>query len=121
MRPRRGNTGSPEALPQRPQIFFPEGWQQRGRSPAACSNPWRGFLWAALCGTSQSVSAADILPVMRFAPKGKSTKLRSWRVSILWSRAHYLGTVEASDEKAARSRDGGVRKELATGMKKRRR
>jgi hypothetical protein len=42
MRPRRGNTGSPEALPQRPQIFFPEVWQ-RGRSPAACSNPWRGF------------------------------------------------------------------------------
>jgi hypothetical protein len=42
MRPRRGNTGSPEALPKRPQIFFPEGWQ-RGRSPAACSNPVAGF------------------------------------------------------------------------------
>jgi hypothetical protein len=37
----------------------------------------------------------------RSAPKGKSTKLRSWRVSILRSRAHYLGTVEAPDEKAA--------------------
>jgi hypothetical protein len=38
---------------------------------------------------------------MRPAPKRKSTKLRSWRVSILRSRAHYLGTVEASDQEAA--------------------
>jgi hypothetical protein len=35
---------------------------------------------------------------MRPASKRKSTKLR---VSILRSRAHYLGTVEASGEKAA--------------------
>jgi hypothetical protein len=35
-------------------------------------------------------------------PKQKPTdaKLRSWRVSILRQRAHHLGTVEASNEKA---------------------
>jgi hypothetical protein len=60
MRPRRGNTGSPEALPQRPQIFFPEVWQ-RGRSPAACSNPWRGFSLTthpAVCITTSVLSPA---------------------------------------------------------------
>jgi len=29
------------------------------------------------------------------------TKLRSWRVSIIRKRGQYLGTVEASNEKAA--------------------
>jgi hypothetical protein len=40
---------------------------------------------------------------MRAPPKKKATaaKLRSWRVSILRQRAHYFGTVEAPDEKAA--------------------
>jgi hypothetical protein len=33
--------------------------------------------------------------------KSKATKLRSWRVSLLRQRAQYLGTVEASDERAA--------------------
>ena len=33
--------------------------------------------------------------------KRKAAKLRSWRVSILRSRAHHLGTVEAPNEKAA--------------------
>jgi hypothetical protein len=32
---------------------------------------------------------------MRSAPKRKSTKLRSWRVSLLRQRAQYLGVVEA--------------------------
>jgi hypothetical protein len=37
------------------------------------------------------------------APKKKpaGAKLRSWRVSILRQRAHYLGMVDAPDEKAA--------------------
>jgi hypothetical protein len=33
--------------------------------------------------------------------KAPAAKLRTWRVSILRSRAEYLGTVEAPDEKAA--------------------
>jgi len=33
--------------------------------------------------------------------KRKATKLRSWRVSVLRSRAHYLGTIDAPNEKAA--------------------
>jgi len=33
--------------------------------------------------------------------KRKAAKLRSWRVSLLRSRAHHLGTVEAANEKAA--------------------
>jgi hypothetical protein len=37
------------------------------------------------------------------SPKKKATaaKLRSWRVSILRSRAEYLGIVQAADERAA--------------------
>jgi hypothetical protein len=37
------------------------------------------------------------------APKKKrtTTKLRSWRVSIIRKRGQYLGTVEAPNEKAA--------------------
>jgi hypothetical protein len=37
------------------------------------------------------------------APKKKPTarKLRAWSASILRQRAHYLGTVEASDERTA--------------------
>jgi hypothetical protein len=31
----------------------------------------------------------------------KADKLRSWRVTILRNRAHYLGDVEAADERAA--------------------
>jgi hypothetical protein len=40
---------------------------------------------------------------MRPAPKKKPTaaKLRSWRVSILRQRAHYVGTVQAPDERSA--------------------
>jgi hypothetical protein len=72
-----------------------------GPEPRRVLQSVAGFSFGRLSRNSQSVSAADIFPVMRFAPKGKSTKLRSWRVSILRSRAHYLGTVEASDEKAA--------------------
>ena len=34
-------------------------------------------------------------------PKKKPGKLRNWRVAIMRSRAHQLGTVRASDEKAA--------------------
>jgi hypothetical protein len=30
-----------------------------------------------------------------------TAKLRSWRASILRSRAHHLGTIEAPDERAA--------------------
>jgi hypothetical protein len=37
----------------------------------------------------------------RTPKKSKATKLRSWRVSLLRQRAQYLGTVEASDERAA--------------------
>jgi hypothetical protein len=33
--------------------------------------------------------------------KATAAKLRSWRVSVLRSRAHYLGDVQASDERAA--------------------
>jgi hypothetical protein len=37
------------------------------------------------------------------SPKTKlgTTKLRNWRVSILRSRAEYLGTVQAADERTA--------------------
>jgi hypothetical protein len=37
------------------------------------------------------------------SPKKKpvGAKLRNWRVSILRSRAHHLGTVEAPDQRAA--------------------
>jgi hypothetical protein len=38
---------------------------------------------------------------MRPTSKKKPTKLRAWRVSLLRQRAHYLGTVEAPDERAA--------------------
>jgi len=38
---------------------------------------------------------------MRPTSKKKLTKLRAWRVSLLRQRAHYLGTVEAPDERAA--------------------
>jgi hypothetical protein len=38
---------------------------------------------------------------MRPTFKKKPTKLRAWRVSLLRQRAHYLGTVEAPDERAA--------------------
>ena len=42
------------------------------------------------------------LPGMR-APKKKPTaeKLRAWRVSILRNHSHYLGDVQATDERAA--------------------
>jgi hypothetical protein len=45
-------------------------------------------LYRYLCGSMRS-------------PTKKKAKLRSWRVSILRSRAHYLGTIEALDLKAA--------------------
>jgi hypothetical protein len=37
------------------------------------------------------------------SPKKRPTgdKLRSWRVSILRQRTHYLGMVDATDERAA--------------------
>jgi hypothetical protein len=38
---------------------------------------------------------------MRAPSKRKAAKLRSWRVSILRLHAHYLGTVEAPDERTA--------------------
>jgi len=51
--------------------------------------------------------------------KRKAAKLRSWRVSILRSRAHYLGTIDAPNEKAAEAAamkefnlDGEQRKRL---------
>jgi hypothetical protein len=34
-------------------------------------------------------------------PQRKAAKLRSWRASLLRSRALYLGTVEAPDQEAA--------------------
>ena len=33
--------------------------------------------------------------------KATAAKLRSWRVSLIRKRAQYLGTIEASNEKAA--------------------
>jgi hypothetical protein len=33
--------------------------------------------------------------------KSTAAKLRNWRVSILRQRAHYLGNVQAPDERAA--------------------
>jgi hypothetical protein len=33
--------------------------------------------------------------------KAKAAKMRSWRVAILRNRSHYLGEVQAPDEKAA--------------------
>ena len=33
--------------------------------------------------------------------KAAAAKLRNWRVSILRQRAEYLGTVQATDERAA--------------------
>ena len=53
------------------------------------------------------LGVGDDLPmgVMRApkSPKRKTTaaKLRSWRVAILRNRSHYLGDVQAADEKAA--------------------
>jgi len=50
---------------------------------------------------SQSGPAAAIFSRMPpTSKKKKSTKLRAWRVSLLRQRAHYLGTVEAPDERA---------------------
>jgi hypothetical protein len=53
-------------------------------------------------GGSQSRSAAAISSGMK-SPKKKphGAKGRSWRVAILRSRAHNLGTVDAPDAKAA--------------------
>jgi hypothetical protein len=48
-----------------------------------------------------------------------AAKLRSWRVSVLRARAHYLGDVQATDERAAEAAaitefdlDGEQRKQL---------
>ena len=38
---------------------------------------------------------------MKSARKKPAARLRSWRVSIIQKRGQYLGTVEASNEKAA--------------------
>jgi hypothetical protein len=41
-------------------------------------------------------------PVKKIRPKkATAAKLRSWRLAILRSRAHYLGDVQAPDEGAA--------------------
>jgi hypothetical protein len=41
-------------------------------------------------------------PLKKIRPKkATATKLRSWRVAILRNRAHYLGDVQAADERAA--------------------
>jgi hypothetical protein len=41
-------------------------------------------------------------PTSRPTPnKANAAKLRSWRVAILRNRSHYLGDVQAPDEKAA--------------------
>jgi hypothetical protein len=39
-------------------------------------------------------------PLKKRPKKATAAKLRSWRVSVLRSRAHYLGDVQASDERA---------------------
>jgi hypothetical protein len=41
--------------------------------------------------------------------KATAAKLRRWRVSILRQRAHYLGMVDAPDEKAAEAEAVKVR------------
>ena len=47
-------------------------------------------------------SACDgIAPAQGRPLPGKPRSPRSWRVSILRQRAHYLGTVQAPDERAA--------------------
>jgi len=50
-------------------------------------------------GDSQSGPAAAILPGSM--GKKKATAAKRWRVSILRSRAHYIGVVEAPDLRAA--------------------
>jgi hypothetical protein len=40
-------------------------------------------------------------PRRKVAAARKAAKLRSWRVSILRQRGHYLGTVQAPDERSA--------------------
>ena len=41
-------------------------------------------------------------PLKKLRPKkATAAKLRSWRVDILRNRSHYLGDVEAPDEKSA--------------------
>ena len=41
-------------------------------------------------------------PLKKLRPKKPTAaKLRSWRVAILRNRSHYLGDVEAPDEKSA--------------------
>jgi hypothetical protein len=50
---------------------------------------------------SQFISAAAMWRQRSPSKKKTATKLRSWRAPNLRSRAHYLGTVEAPDERAA--------------------
>ena len=41
-------------------------------------------------------------PVKKIRPKkAKAAKTRSWHVAILRNRSHYLGDVQAPDEKSA--------------------
>jgi hypothetical protein len=53
--------------------------------------------------TTRNPPAAAAISSGMKSPKKKPTgaKLRSWRVAILRSRAHPLGTVEAPDRKTA--------------------
>jgi hypothetical protein len=64
-----------------------------------------GPSWRASCRrrkTDDSQSATAISNGMKSSKKKPTNaKLRSWRVSILRSRAHNLGSVEAPDERAA--------------------
>jgi hypothetical protein len=57
-------------------------------------------------GQNEKVSPRFFCLIRNLAPPQaahlkKPTKLRAWRVSLLRQRAHYLGTVEAPDERAA--------------------
>jgi hypothetical protein len=46
---------------------------------------------------------------MKTAKSGKAAKPRRWRVSIIRKSGQYLGTVDAPNEKAGRSRcRGGI-------------
>jgi hypothetical protein len=50
------------------------------------------------CGNQATVAKKNSSPGVK---KPTAATLRSWRVSILRERLHYLGTVDARDEKTA--------------------
>jgi hypothetical protein len=58
--------------------------------------------WCPVGGLKGRIERCRQWPCLRRAAgTAKAAKLRSWRVSILRQRAHYVGTVQAPDERSA--------------------